>query len=139
MPHTPLEIWKHLEVATATGGGLIVTFWALYFAANDVLDLVDPALASLEEAFLVPDALLAAVLFATSVALHRRHAAAPFLLAIAAAVSVYLGVLDASIYVRNGLYSPFTTGEVSAVAIQLTCIGGGAYGLRAAYVLWRPR
>ncbi|KPK07472.1 MAG: hypothetical protein AMS20_02725 [Gemmatimonas sp. SG8_28] len=133
------RIAKPLQLATAIGGAFVVTFWVLYFTANDSLGLVEPSVARFEEAFLVADAVFAIVLFATAVSLRLRRSVGPFLLAIAGSMSLYLGLLDATFYARNGLLFPLTgTSAVELVIIGL-CIGGGLYALRGAWAIWRVR
>ena len=133
------ENWKRAEIATAVGGGLVVSFWALYFAANDVLGLVEPAIIPFEESFVVADAMFAGVLFAASFALHRRRMIAPFLLSIAGSMSIYLGVLDATFYARNGLFFPVSVNGTAEFFINVLCVAGGLFGLRLAWRMWRSQ
>ena len=137
MQQATMELWRQAEAATAVGGALVVSFWALYFAANDVLHMVEPAIAPFEESFVLADTMFAGVLFAASFTLRRRKLIAPFLLAIAGSMALYLGVLDATFYARNGLYFPVTPMAVAEMAINLACIGGGLFGLRLSWRMWR--
>ena len=50
---------------------------------------------------------------------------------------LYLGILDATFYVRSGVFLPFTTAALGNVFITVVCVGGGLYGLRSAWCLWR--
>ena len=134
--HSP-GAFKSLEVATAIGGACVVTFWVLYFAANESLGLVEPAVVRFEESFLLADAVFAAILFATSFALRHRRTAGPFLLAVAGSMSLYLGMLDATFYLRNGLLFPLTGSSAVEIFIVSLCVGGGLYALRGAWAMWR--
>ncbi len=131
-----LDRWRQLEIATAAGGACVAAFWIMYFVANETLGLVEPAYASFEESFIVADSLFAALLFASSLSLHRRRAAGPFLLAMAASMSLYLGLLDATFYAQNGLFLPVTGAALFELLINVLCVGGGLYGLRAAWFMW---
>jgi hypothetical protein len=131
------HLWRRLEIATAAGGAIMVAFWAAYFFANDALGLVEPAYAPFEESFIVADTVLAVLLFAAALSLHRHDTAGPFLLAMAAAMCLYLGILDATFYARNGMFSPLGSGALMELLVNTFCIGGGLYGLRAAWRMWR--
>ena len=137
MRHQQTTPVKALEVATAVGGLFVVTFWVLYFTANESLGLVEPSVAPFEESFLFADTVFAGVLFATSYALRHRRRAGPFLLAIAGSMSLYLGLLDGMFYVRNGLLFPITPSSGAEILIVSLCVAGGLYALRGAWRLWR--
>lgn len=127
---------RHLEIATAVGGALVVTFWLVYFLANDIVGLVEPANARFEESFIVADIVFAVLLFATSWSLRHRGSAGPFLLAMAASMSLYLGILDATFYARDGLFLPVTGTALVTLLVHGLCVGGGLYGLWAAWHMW---
>jgi hypothetical protein len=133
------RISKPLQLATAIGGTLVVSFWVLYFTANEALGLVEQSVVRFEESFLVADAVFAAVLFATALALRRRRAVGPFLLAVAGSMSLYLGLLDGTFYLRNGLLFPLTGSSTVELIIISLCVGGGLYALRGAWGMWRLR
>ncbi len=125
-----------LACTTLGAGALVLLFWAFYLTDSASLGQQDPLKATFEAAFPVADLLFAAALIATGVLLLRHHRGAPFFLAVAAAQSLYLGVLDVTFYARHGLYAPLTAEAVTELAINALCIGGGILGLRAA---WRMR
>ena len=124
-------------MATALGGGLLVAFWTLYFLANESLGLVPADHVHFEESFIVADTVLASLLFATSWSLRRRLASGPFVLAMAASMTLYLGILDATFYAKSGIFWPFSSAALGAVLITLVCVVGGLYGLRSAWCFWR--
>ena len=118
------------------GGGLVVLFWTLYFAGPLAPPAgADPLLREVEAIFPFADAVLAAALFAAGLTLQRRRPAGPFLLVAAAAMCLYLGVLDLTFYARRGLMSP-DVGPIM-LGINALTIGGGLLGLRAGWLLWR--
>lgn len=128
--------YRRMSIATAAGGVVMVAFWTLYLTANDVIGLVDRAHISFENAFIVADSILAALLLVTSAALRHRRRSAPFLLAMAASMTLYLGLLDATFYGRSGAFYPLTGNGVMELAIVLACVAGGLYGLRSAWTIW---
>jgi len=129
--------YRRLAIATAVGGAVMVTFWTLYLLANDQLGLVAPEHVPFENSFVFADTLLAILLFAASASLRRRRPTAPFLLAMAASMTLYLGLLDATFYGRSGEFYPLTASGAMELAIVLACISGGLYGLRAAWTIWQ--
>ena len=136
-PQIDDRIYRRLAIATAVGGAVMVTFWTLYLLANDQLGLVDPAHMAFENSFVFADTLLATLLFAASASLSRRRRAAPFLLAVAASMTIYLGLLDATFYGRSGEFYPLTANGAMELAIILACLGGGLYGLHASWTIWQ--
>ncbi len=132
MLHPEHPLWRRLEYATAAGAALLIVFWLAYFLANDALRLVEPAYTAFEETFVVADTILAALLLTASHRLRHRRPAAPLLLAAAAAMTLYLGVLDATFYARNGVLLSLTGKAALEAGIVGVCVGGGGYGLWAA-------
>ena len=119
------------------GATLVVAFWALYLSGG-IAPAGDPLLDGYEAAFPVADALLAVLLTAAGASLLRRRASGPFLLVAAAAMTLYLGLLDLTFYGRQSL----ATGAAWApmqLAIIFLCVAGGTVGLRLGWVLWRRR
>jgi hypothetical protein len=128
-----------LAWSTLAAGGLVLLFWALYLSDAATLGQEDPLRATFEGAFPLADVVFAGALIATGVLFLRRHAAAPFVLVIAAAMSVYLGILDVTFYAEHGLYTPLSADAAAEMAINTLCIGGGVFGLKAAWRLWSER
>ncbi len=134
----PARFDSHVALAAATlaAGALVVLFWVVYFADAAALGLQENAVASFEAAFPLADLVFAATLFATGILLLRRRPEAAFFLAVAAAQSLYLGVLDFTFYAGRGTYAALTADGAVELAINVLCIGGGVVGLRAAWRLW---
>jgi len=124
---------------TLAGGVFIFVFWALYFSEAIALRQDHPIAREFEAAFPVADALLGLTLVAAGFCLLRRTVPGPFLLVAAAAMTLYLGLLDLTFYARHGMYFPFTGNSVSALAISVLCIGGGLIGLRMGWLFWSRR
>jgi hypothetical protein len=134
MKSPPALAWVSLAA-----GALVILFWALYFTGSAALGQDDPLRRSFETAFPLADGVLAATLVATGVQLLRRRSNALFFLVIAASMSLYLGLLDTTFYLRHGMYSPLTAGAVSEILINTLCVGGGLVGLRYGWRRWRNR
>ena len=126
-----------LAGATLAAGALVLIFWALYFTDPATLGLQDPLKANFEAAFPLADLVFAGILIATGVLFLKRHESAPFFLIVAASMSLYLGILDVTFYARHGLYTPLTPDSITEMAINALCIGGGVFGLKAAWQMRR--
>jgi hypothetical protein len=134
-----LEPTAALAWTTLVAGALVLLFWALYFTAAATLGQQDSLKAGFEAAFPLADLVFAGTLIATGVLFLKRHESAPFFLIIAAAQSVYLGILDSTFYARHGLYLPLTADSLTEIGINVMCIGGGVFGLKAGWRIWRQR
>jgi hypothetical protein len=119
------------------GSGLVTLFWLLYFTTDAALGNADPLVAAYEAAFPLADAGFAATLLLAGCCLLRGHAAGPFLLVGAAAISVYLGLLDLTFYAGHGRYARVNPSVLLGLGVNAACVGGGLLGLRAGWRWWR--
>lgn len=119
------------------GGMLMFLFWILYFTGGLNFGQDDQLRSAFESAFPVVDGVLAIILVAAGICLLRGKPAGTFCLVVAAAMSLYLGVLDVTFYARQGLLHPLGREGAIALALSALCIGGGVLGLRFGWVLWR--
>jgi hypothetical protein len=124
--------------ATLIGGACVMAFWAIYFASSAALGHGDPTVHAFEGAFLVADAVFAVLLLASGLSLLRRRPAGTFLLVAAAAMSLYLGLLDLTFYSSQGLYAA-DAGSMLELLVNALCVGGGLLGLRCGWTLWTAR
>jgi len=124
--------------ATLTGGTCVFAFWVMYFTSSAALGHGNPAVHAFESAFLVADAVFAILLLGTGISLLRRRPAGPFLLVAAAAMSIYLALLDLTFYSRQGLYAA-DGGSLLELIVNGLCLGGGLLGLRCGWTLWTAR
>jgi hypothetical protein len=139
MPNAPTDRTRCVAAGAAlTGGVCVLAFWLVYFASSATLGRGDPTVHAFESAFLVADAAFAILLVAAGLALFRRRPAGPFLLVAAAAMSLYLALLDLTFYSRQGLYAA-DTGSMLELAVNALCLGGGLLGLRCGWTLWIAR
>lgn len=117
------------------GGFAVVAFWACYVSGAIDPGHGDLVVRAFESAFLVADAVLAALLFAASAALLGGRPAGPFLLTAAGAMTLYLGLLDTAFYGLRGLNRPTSVDGAVELAVNLACSVGGAWALRRAWTL----
>lgn len=121
---------------TLAGGSLVLLFWALYFSRAIDLGQSDPLVHAFESAFPVADGLFAAALFAAAYHLLRGRRQGPFFLVIAGSMSLYLGVLDTTFYVGQGILSPLDLDGALGLTVNTLCIGGGILALRSGWRHW---
>jgi hypothetical protein len=133
--HAPMR--RAVGWVALAGGGLVALFWLLYFTTTTPLGHADPMVVAYEAAFPLADAGFAATLLLAGYGLLRGHAAGPFLLVGAAAVSVYLGILDLTFYAGHGLYARMNPSVLLELGVNAACLGGGLLGLHAGWRWWR--
>jgi hypothetical protein len=139
MPNTTTSRTRSVAAAaTLTGGACVFAFWVMYFASSAALGHGNPTVHAFESAFLVADVVFAILLVAAGIALIRRRPAGPFLLVAAAAMSLYVALLDLTFYSRQGLYAA-DAGSVLELIVNGLCLGGGLLGLRCGWKLWTAR
>lgn len=109
----------------ATGIGIII-FWIL-FATIGLAPLKPPlCYFAYEMAFPPVDVVLALVLIASGVGLvHGKQGARAWALGAAGAL-VFLGGLDVSFNIQNGVYATSLAEGVSTLVMNLWCVGLGA-------------
>jgi len=108
----------------------------MYFSSGAALGHGSPAVHAFEGAFLVADLVFASVLVCAGVALLRRRPVGTFLLVAAAAMSLYLALLDLTFYARQGLYASFDGSALMELVVNALCLGGGLMGLRWGWLFW---
>lgn len=120
----------------AIGGGVsVIAYWTLFFSGAIEGTTTGSLLHHFELAFPGADSLLAAAAIGAGVSLLRGGSAGVFLLIVAGAMSLYLGVVDVSFYGRQGLYLPLTGPGGFELVVNAMCILGGGYVLRAGWLL----
>lgn len=114
----------------ATGIGLLL-FWAAFFTVGLAPANPPPGYFQFEHSFTVPDIILAIGLIiagwwwlGTDPALRK---AAHVLSLVCAGALIFLGLLDISFNVQNGMYTSGWVDAVLALAINAWCIGFGTY------------
>lgn len=113
----------------ATGVGLII-FWIAFFAIGLAPTNPPPGYFEFEHSFTVPDLVLAAGLIYAGVNLTgpaHKFALAQTLSLLCAGALVFLGLLDMSFNLRSGMYTAGLGDALMAIAINVWCVGFGAY------------
>ncbi len=108
-----------------TGAGIIL-FWIAFFTFGLAPENAPPCYLAFEHAFPPPDALLALGLIAAGVLMLRGHRAGRTLSLVSAGGLMFLGVIDISFNLQNGIYGLGFGELVSMAAINLWCVGFGA-------------
>lgn len=139
MSYQSKKYFQRLLPYLALGGGALdVLFWIFYFAKVIVPSEADEALVrGFESAFPFADGLMGIMLVCAGIGLLKKKPSGTFFIVAAAAMAVYLGLLDVTFYSRQGLYLPLTFASLCAILINASCIAGGAVGLWLGWKIWR--
>lgn len=121
------------------GGALMLLFWTLYLTGAVDLGQHDPVIAAFESAFVLADTALGIFLCAAGWTLLRRDPRGPYLMVIASAMSLYLGLLDLAFYAGMGLYESLTGAAAFELSLNAICIAGGILCLRIGWNMLRSR
>lgn len=116
---------KTLGMVMLGGGALMLTYWTLYLTGAVDLGQSDPIVASFESAFLLADTMLGLCLLAAGGSLLGRRRSGPYLMTVAASMSLYLGLLDLVFYARRGLFSTFCAANAFELVLIAVCVLGG--------------
>jgi hypothetical protein len=119
------------------GGALMMLYWTLYLSGLVDLGQSDPVISGFESAFLLADTLLGVLLLLAGWSLLAGGEAGPFLMTVAAAMSLYLGLLDLVFYSRHGLFSKLSGTHLFELGLILVCVLGGAACLRYGWLMLR--
>ena len=127
---------KWLGAVALLGSALLVLFWTLTF--TDQIHRGEDLVSAFESAFPVADTVLFFALVLAGVGLFRDRAYGVFSLAGAAAMTLYLGLLDLTFYVGNSLLTLDPDGLFQGLVITC-CLAGGTAGLRYSWKMWAER
>lgn len=113
----------YVEVTTGIG---ILLFWTLFFTVGLAPPKPPACYFAFEHAFPLPDFVLALGLIMGGLALATdRPLGAPLSLASAGGL-IFLGLIDSSFDLVNGIYSELSPEVILSAAINLWCVGLGA-------------
>jgi hypothetical protein len=107
-----------------TGAGLIL-FWILFFTVGLAPKNPPPGYFAYERSFPLPDGLLSILMLVTGTLLMLNNPLGIHLSLIAAGALVFLGVLDFSFNIQNGLYKTSKLDLVLNAFINVWCVGLG--------------
>jgi hypothetical protein len=111
-----------LELLTAVG---LILFWILFFTVGMAPKNPPPGYLAYEHSFPVPDGLLSILLLVAGIMLLLNNPLGVNLSLIAAGALLFLGVLDISFNLQNGIYKISAGDLISNAFINLWCVGFG--------------
>jgi len=120
-----------LEVVTGVG---LILFWLAFFTVGLAPDKAPPCYYAYEHAFPLPDGVLAILLLVAGILLMKSRPWGRPLSLIAAGALVFLGLLDFSFNLQNGIYLTSTIDLVLNAFINIWCVG---FGLAIALLIGR--
>jgi len=120
-----------LDIVTGVG---LVLFWIAFFTVGLAPDKAPPCYFAYEHSFPLPDGVLAILLLITGILLMRSRPPGRPLSLVAAGALVFLGLLDFSFNLQNGIYLTSTVDLVLNAFINLWCVG---FGLAVAIIMGR--
>ena len=122
-----------LEVVTSVG---LILFWLAFYTVGLAPDKAPPCYYAYENSFPLPDTLLAILLLVAGERLMRSRPGGRALSLIAAGALVFLGLLDFSFNLQNGIYMTSTIDLVLNAFINIWCVG---FGLAIAVLIGRKQ
>jgi hypothetical protein len=133
-PHTTVvrstQVPTIARLQIATGIGLLL-FWAAFFTVGLAPANPPPGYFQFEHSFTVPDIILAVGLIIAGWCwlgtAPARVASAHTLSLLCAGALIFLGLLDISFNLQNGMYTGWWLDAVLAFAINAWCIGFGGF------------
>jgi uncharacterized membrane protein (UPF0136 family) len=111
-----------LEIVTAVG---LVLFWIAFFTVGLAPENAPACYFAYEHSFPLPDGLLAALLLAAGILLTKNRPWGLKLSLAAGGALVFLGMLDFSFNIQNGVYLTSTIDLILNVFINIWCVGFG--------------
>jgi hypothetical protein len=111
-----------LELLTAAG---LILFWIGFFTIGFAPKNPPRGYMEYEHSFPLPDGLLAVLLIVAGILLLMNNPLGGKLSLIAAGALLFLGVLDISFNIQNGIYKLSTGDLISNAFINLWCVGFG--------------
>ena len=111
-----------LELLTAVG---LILFWILFFTVGMAPKNPPPGYLAYEHSFPVPDGLLSILLLVAGIMLLLNNPLGVNLSLIAAGALVFLGVLDFSFNIQNGIYKISKGDLILNAFLNVWCVGFG--------------
>ncbi|MEW5736648.1 MAG: hypothetical protein AB1921_17520 [Thermodesulfobacteriota bacterium] len=126
------KILAVLMLVTAVG---LVAFWTMFFTVGLAPENAPSCYLTFEHSFPLPDILLAIVLFFAGKGLLAGRAKARDLALFCSGALMFLGVLDFSFNIQNGMYTLGLGEAVGNAFINIWCVG---FGLAILLILPKP-
>lgn len=112
-----------LELLTAVG---LILFWTAFFTIGLAPENAPPSYLYFEHSFPLPDMVLAIALFAAGFLSLKQKTSGKLLSIAAAGALIFLGLVDFSYNIQNGMYLLSTADLVMNAFINLWCVGFGS-------------
>jgi hypothetical protein len=132
MLHSKPSFIAILQIITAFG---ILLFWAGFFTVGLAPDNPPPCYFAFEHAFPLPDTILAITLLYSAVLVLKEKPVGKDLSLITAGALIFLGVLDASFNLQQGMYTISFLDTLLNGFINIYCI---VFGILVFIALKRP-
>lgn len=120
------KIVKTIAVLELLTGAGLIAFWTLFFTVGLAPADPPPCYFAFEKSFPLPDSVLAVALLCAGVLLLKGKPAGRALSLVCAGALVFLGLLDFSFNIRNGIYSSSPADAAFSVFINAWCVLFGA-------------
>ncbi len=120
-----------LEIVTGAG---IILFWVGFFTVGLAPEPAPECYFTFEHAFPPPDIILSVTLIASGILLIKKSRAGIKLSLVSAGALVFIGTLDMSFNIQNGVYLVSPVELITNGFINLWCIG---FGLTIILRFWR--
>jgi len=125
------KLISSLEIVTGVG---ILLFWAAFFTVGMAPDPAPAGYFAYEHSFPLPDGLMSILLIVAGILLIKNKKIALVLSLIASGALIFLGLLDFSFNIQNGVYTVSALDLVINAFINAWCVG---FGLFTAIVVGR--
>ncbi|MBN1689501.1 MAG: hypothetical protein JW901_00590 [Dehalococcoidia bacterium] len=113
-----------LEIVTGVG---ILLFWIAFFTVGMAPENPPPGYFAYEHSFPLPDGLMCILLIAAGILLMKNRRAGMILSLIGAGALIFLGLLDFSFNLQNGVYAASVLDMVINGLINAWCVGFGLF------------
>lgn len=122
---------RHILAYLMFAGALLdFAFWVAYFGwTGSSVEMHRQAISVYESAFPYADILIGFILMVGGIGLIRCKHYGKLCLLIASSMAVYLGIIDITFYIRQGLYLPLSISSIFELFINAACVLGGTAGL----------
>ncbi|MBM3149942.1 MAG: hypothetical protein FJZ88_07975, partial [Chloroflexi bacterium] len=124
---------KTISILQIITGGFIILFWVAFFTVGLAPENPPQCYFAYEHAFPLPDTLLALLLIASGSLVLKGKPLGKTLSLAAAGALVFLGLLDFSFNIQNGIYTNSMMDLALNAFINVWCV---AFGLA---IIWRYR
>jgi len=113
-----------LEIVTGVG---VILFWVAFFTIGMAPDPAPAGYFAYEHSFPLPDGLMSILLIIAGILLLKNKRPTMILSLIAAGALIFLGLLDFSFNLQNGVYAVSSLDLVINAFINAWCVGFGLF------------